>query len=199
MLRLNKCCFLPHSFFILSDISYGYLNVMQIAALIKTMRRPPQPNDIGAIWALSTSKEESFTWCKSNKAEVYLYETLSACRGSARSKFGYLQPRKQSRVALSKETAIRAGGDACNHTEVEAQQFEEIDGHQKFLQEALSNVASDWTREDDDITDFVTAPPATIVAGAVADLIFWADGAFIEEGSESFDDVNSGCDDDSRS
>uniref|UniRef100_M4B1X2 Uncharacterized protein n=1 Tax=Hyaloperonospora arabidopsidis (strain Emoy2) TaxID=559515 RepID=M4B1X2_HYAAE len=33
------------------------------------MRRPPQPNDIGAIWALSTSKEESFTWCKSNKAE----------------------------------------------------------------------------------------------------------------------------------
>ena len=55
------------------------------------------------------------------------------------------------------------------------------------------------TREDDDTIDFVTATLATIVADAVAELCFLAEGVSIEEKSESFDDVNSNCDDDSRS
>ena len=56
-------------------------------------------------------------------------QSISACRGPARSKFGYLRPRKnKSRVELSGETGIIAGGGACNQTKVEAKQFEEIDG-----------------------------------------------------------------------
>ena len=41
---------------------------------------------------------------------------------------------------------------------------------------------------------FVTATPATISADAVAELSCLAEGASIEEESESSDDVNSGCD-----
>ena len=37
------------------------------------------------------------------------------------------------------------------------------------------------------------------MADAIAELSFLAEGASIEEESESFDDVNSNCDDDSRS
>ena len=81
-------------------------------------------------------------------------QSIGACRGSARSKFGYLRPRrKKSREALSGKTGIRAGGDACNQTEVEAQHFKEIYGQQKCFQEALSNVACDGTREVDTIID----------------------------------------------
>ena len=51
------------------------------------------------------------------------------------SKFGYLRPRKKkSRVEFSGETGIRASGNACNQTEVDAQQFEDIDRQQKFFQ-----------------------------------------------------------------
>ena len=110
--------------------------------------------------------------------------SISACRGPARSKFSYLRPRKKkSSVALSGETCISDGGDARSQTEVEAQQLEYINGQQKFFQDAMSNVASDGPREDDDITDFVTATIATIVADALAELSFLADGASIEEES----------------
>ena len=99
--------------------------------------------------------------------------SISACRYPARSKFSYLRPRKKkSRVVLYRDTGIRAGGDACNQTEVKAQQLEYIDGQHNFFQDALSNVASDGPREDDDITDSVTATLATIVADAVAELSF---------------------------
>ena len=37
------------------------------------------------------------------------------------------------------------------------------------------------------------------MADAIAELSFLAEGASIEEESESFDDVSSNCDDDSRS
>ena len=78
-------------------------------------------------------------------------QSISACKGTARSKFGYLRPRKKKyRVALSGEMGIRAGGDACIQTEVEAQQFKQIYGQQKCFQEALSNAASDGMREGDD-------------------------------------------------
>ena len=42
----------------------------------------------------------------------------------------------------------------------------------------------------------MTATSAIIVADAVAESSFLAEGASIEEQSESFDDVYSGCDDD---
>ena len=45
----------------------------------------------------------------------------------------------------------------------------------------------------------MTATSATIVADGVAELMFLAEGASIEEESEPLDDVNSGCDDDSKS
>ena len=45
----------------------------------------------------------------------------------------------------------------------------------------------------------MTTTRAIIVAKAVAELSFLAEGASIEEKSEYFDDVNSGCDDDGRS
>ena len=68
-----------------------------------------------------------------------------------------------------------------------------------MFQEALSNVASGGTQEEDDMFDFVTAAPVTIVANEVAELRFLAKGASIEEESESFDVVITGYDDDSRS
>ena len=40
----------------------------------------------------------------------------------------------------------------------------------------------------------MTTTPAIIVAKAVAELSFLAEGASIEEKSKSFDDVISGCD-----
>ena len=46
---------------------------------------------------------------------------------------------------------------------------------------------------------FETPTPAIIVADAVTLLNFLAEGASIEEESEFFDDVNCGCDDESRS
>ena len=45
----------------------------------------------------------------------------------------------------------------------------------------------------------MTATPAIIVTEAVAELNFLDEDASIEEESESFDRVKSGCDDDSRS
>ena len=78
----------------------------------------------------------------------------------SRSKLVYLRPwKKKSTVALSGETGVRADGDACNQTEVEAQQFEEIDNQHDFFTIRTVNCASDWTWEDDDMIDFVTANP----------------------------------------
>ena len=74
---------------------------------------PPQPNDVEPIWALFPSKEESFTWCKSDKTEACLHNTQSikCMKRSSRLKFGYLRARKnKNRVALSGETGIRSSG-----------------------------------------------------------------------------------------